>query len=159
MARFEREIEECVTTGDHAAVVAALQAMRGVKLVTAASIVAEVGDIRRFRTPRQLMAYVGMVPSEHSSGSHTRRGAMTKSGNAHLRRAVIESGWHYRHKPVISDAMRKRQREAPAAAFDRLDGTAAAPQLTRAGRGMPTCPFVNRSGHPMAGFAAVLNVL
>ena len=114
VVRFEREIEACVTTGDHAAVVAALQAMRGVKLVTAASIVAEVGDIRRFRTPRQLMAYAGMVPSEHSSGSHTRRGAMTKSGNAHLRRAVIESGWHYRHKPVVSDcasanARRRRQ--------------------------------------------------
>jgi transposase len=106
VARFESEIEACVTTGDHAAVVAALQAMRGVKLVTAASIVAEVGDIRRFRTPRQLMAYAGMVPSEHSSGSRTRRGAMTKSGNAHLRRVVIESGWHYRHKPVVSDALR-----------------------------------------------------
>jgi transposase len=116
VTRFESEIEACVSTGAQAALVGALQAMRGVKLVTAASIVAEVGDIRRFETPRQLMAYAGMVPSEHSSGSHTRRGAITKSGNAHLRRAVIESGWHYRHKPVVSSVLRKRQREAPAAA-------------------------------------------
>ena len=72
------------------------------------------------------MACAGMVPSEHSSGSHTRRGPMTKSGNAHLRRAVIESGWHYRHKPVVSDAMRKRQREAPAAACLRANESVAA---------------------------------
>jgi transposase len=116
ITRYEHEIESLMPTSEHAAVVAALQAMRGVGLVTAASIVAEVGDIRRFRTPRQLMAYAGMVPSEHSSGRCTRRGGLTKTGNAHLRRVVIEAAWHNRHKPVISQTLRKRQLEAPAAA-------------------------------------------
>ena len=114
--RLEREIESAVTTSAHVATVAALQAMRGVALVTAATIVAEVGDIRRFRTPRQLMSYAGLVPSEHSSGGRTRRGSVTKTGNAHLRRVVIESAWHNRRKPMVSEVLRKRQREAPAAA-------------------------------------------
>jgi transposase len=114
--RLEREIESAVTTSAHAATVAALQAMRGIALVTAATIVAEVGDIRRFRTPRQLMSYAGLVPSEHSSGGRTRRGSVTKTGNAHLRRVAIESAWHNRRKPMVSEVLRKRQREAPAAA-------------------------------------------
>jgi transposase len=116
VARYESEIEACVTTGEHAAVVAALQAMRGVALVTAASIVAELGDVRRFRTPRQLMAYAGVVPSEYSSGARTLRGAVTKTGNSHLRTTALEAAWHYRHKPVVSGALAKRQEDAPAAA-------------------------------------------
>jgi hypothetical protein len=73
--------------------------MRSVKLITAATIVSELGDISRFENPRQLMAYAGMVPSEHSSGGNIRRGSITKTGNAHLRRVIVETAWHYRHAP------------------------------------------------------------
>jgi hypothetical protein len=87
--------------------------MRGAKLITAATIVSELGEISRFRSPRQLMAYAGMVSSEHSSGGKVRRGSITKAGNAHLRRVIIEMAWHYRHAPGVSGDLRKRQ-TAPA---------------------------------------------
>src|ERR1035438_6847351 len=90
--------------------------MRGVKLITAATIVSELGDISRFNSPRELMAYAGMVPSEHSSGKHIRRGSITKTGNAHLRRVIVETAWHYRHQPGISDNLRRRQRDVPVSA-------------------------------------------
>jgi transposase len=86
----------------------ALQALRGVAKVTAATIVAEVGDISRFKKARELMAYSGAVPSEHSSGASIRRGAITKTGNVHLRRVVIEAGIAYRHRPQMGAALRKR---------------------------------------------------
>src|SRR5450631_1971030 len=79
VTRFEREIETLAQTTAHAPTIAALQAMRGVKLITAATIVSELGDISRFENPRQLMAYAGMVPSEHSSGGNVRRGSITKT--------------------------------------------------------------------------------
>jgi transposase len=116
LVRLEREIETLTTTSAHAATIAALQAMRGVGSITAMTIVAELGDISRFRSPRQLMAYAGLVPSEHSSGRSVHRGSITKTGNAHLRRVMIESAWHCRLKPAVSKELQKRQREAPAAA-------------------------------------------
>ena len=90
--------------------------MRSVKLITAATIVSELGDISRFENPRHLMAYAGMVPSEHRSGGKIRRGSITKTGNAHLRRVIVETAWHYRHAPGVSGDLRKRQREVPAPA-------------------------------------------
>jgi transposase len=116
ITRLERELETRAQATAYAATIGALQAMRGVKLVTAATIVSEVGDVARFRSPRELMAYAGMVPAEHSSGGRTRRGSITKTGNAHLRRVIIEAAWHYRHQPVVSEVLRQRQRELPASA-------------------------------------------
>jgi transposase len=92
-----------------AALVAALQALRGVAKLQALTLVSEVGSLSRFRTPRQLMSYAGVVSREHSSGNTIRRGAITKSGNAHLRRIVIESAWHYRHRPGVCLALARRQ--------------------------------------------------
>jgi len=109
IARYDHAITAAAAKSPHAKVIAALQAMRGVQLITAATIVAEVGDLTRFESARQLMAYAGMVPSERSSGGRTRRGALTKAGNAHLRRILIESAWHYRHQPALPLALRKRQ--------------------------------------------------
>src|SRR5918998_1652877 len=86
LARLERQIEELLPGWSMAPVVEALQAMRGVGLIVAVTVVAEVGDFSRFASPRQLMAYLGLVPSEHSSGSGVRRGGITKAGNAHARR-------------------------------------------------------------------------
>ena len=73
------------------------------------TIVSEVGELSRFATPRQLMGYSGAVASEDSSGARTRRGGITKTGNAHLRRIVIEAAWAYRHRPAVGPALRKRQ--------------------------------------------------
>jgi transposase len=108
--RLENELATLAQNSPHARTIGSLQAMRGIKLVTAVTVVSELGDISRFQTPRQLMAYAGLVPSEHSSGGRIRRGAVTKSGNAHLRRVLVETAWHYRHRPSDTPALRQRQR-------------------------------------------------
>jgi transposase len=92
-----------------APVVHALQALRGVGLVTAATLVAELGDITRFTNPRQLMAYLGLVPSEHSSGRSRRQGGITKAGNGAARRMLIEAAWSYRFPARISREQLLRQ--------------------------------------------------
>jgi transposase len=109
--RLERAIDTAVKTAPERmrAVIEALQALRGIALVSAVTIVAEVGELSRFAKPRQLMGYSGAVASEHSSGERTRRGGITKTGNAHLRRIVIEAAWAYRHRPAVGAALRKRQ--------------------------------------------------
>jgi transposase len=91
------------------AVIQALQALRGVAAVSAATIVAEVGQLSRFEKPRHLMGYSGLVPSEYTSGLRRRLGAITKTGNAHLRRVVIEAAWAYRFGPAIRSPLRARQ--------------------------------------------------
>jgi transposase len=111
--RFDRAISCAVPSSQHAPTIMALQAMRGVKELTAVTVMSEVGDLTRFKTPRQAMAYAGLVPSERSSGGRTRRGGITKTGNAHLRRVLIESAWHYRHAPAISGVIRQRQDGLP----------------------------------------------
>jgi len=109
--RLEQAIAAAVATAPAPmrTVIAALQALRGIGPVTAATIVAEVGPLARFDRPRQLMAYAGTVSREDSSGARIRRGAITKTGNAHLRRVVIEAAWAYRHRPSIGPALRQRQ--------------------------------------------------
>ncbi len=90
-------------------VISALQALRGVGAVSAATLVAEVGPFSRFEHPRKFMGYSGTVSSEHSSGGSTWRGAITKAGNAHLRRVVIEAAWSYQHQPGVYGRLRTRQ--------------------------------------------------
>jgi len=90
-----------------------LRCFRGIDDLTAVTIAAELGDARRFATAPRTMAFVGLVPSEHSSGTKQARGAITKTGNAHLRRVLVEAAWHYRHHPFISEALRRRQQGAP----------------------------------------------
>ena len=111
IVRLEHAIDAAVQTAPARlrAVIEALQALRGVARVSAATIVSEVGALARFTTPRQLMGYSGAVAREDSSGARTRRGGITKMGNAHLRRIVIEAAWAYRHRPAVGDALRKRQ--------------------------------------------------
>ncbi|MCL5745569.1 MAG: IS110 family transposase, partial [Acidobacteria bacterium] len=91
------------------AVVEALQALRGVARITAVTVVAEVGTLSRFARPRPLMGYSGLVSSEYSSGNHVHRGAITKTGNAHLRRVIIESAWAYQYRPWLGGDLLKRQ--------------------------------------------------
>ena len=88
--------------------VKSFQSLRGVEFVTAVTLAAEVGDFRRFAKATDFMGYVGLVPSEHTSGNTRRQGPITKTGNAYVRRALVESAWHYRRQPRMSKALRKR---------------------------------------------------
>ena len=106
--RLEEEIQIQATEGVHAPMIQALQSLRGVALITAASLVAEIGSFKRFRTPKQLMAYTGLVPSESSSGDLRRQGTITKTGNSHVRRLLIESSWSYRYQPAVRDRLKRR---------------------------------------------------
>ena len=114
IGRLERAIDETVKTApEHMrAVIEALHALRGIAQVSAVTIVAEVGELSRFATPRQLMGYSGAVASEDSTGQRIRRGGITKTGNAHLRRVVIEAAWAYRYRPAVGPALRTRQASA-----------------------------------------------
>jgi transposase len=116
--RLTRQIEELMPSWSMAPVAAALQAMRGVALVVAVTVVAEVGDFRRFTNARQLMAYLGLVPSEHSSGSTVRRAGITKAGNALARRVLIEGAWTYRMSARVSRKLHDRLEPLSAAIRD-----------------------------------------
>jgi transposase len=109
--RLERAIDEAVESlsEDRRALVAGLQALRGIKQITAATIVAELGVVSRFEWPKLLMGYSGMVSSEDSTGSRIRRFGITKAGNAHFRRVVGEAAWAYQYRPAMSPALKKRQ--------------------------------------------------
>ena len=109
--RLEQAITEAIKLATPAVqeVVKGLQALRGIAEISAVTIMAELGSITRFDTPRQLMGYSGAVPSENSSGKRTQRGSITKTGNAHLRRIVVEAAWSYRLRPAIGPRLRKRQ--------------------------------------------------
>jgi len=107
--RLEAHIEAALPDWSLAPMVSALQALRGMALVGAATVVAELGDITRFANPRQLMAYLGLVPSEHSSGATRRQGGITKAGNGAARRMLIEAAWSYRFPARISREQLLRQ--------------------------------------------------
>ena len=113
--RLEQMIGEAVKVASPQmqAVICGLQALRGVAQISAVTIVAELGNISRFESARQLMGYSGTVPSENSSGKRQQRGSITKTGNAHLRRIAIEAAWSYRLRPGIGPGLRKRQEGVP----------------------------------------------
>jgi transposase len=112
IVKLEKAIDEAVAgaPAEIRAVVEALQALRGVAQITAATVVCELGSLARFESPRQLMAYSGLVPREYSSGGRTQRGAITKSGNAHLRRVLVEAVWCYRYRPNVRGRVLRRQK-------------------------------------------------
>lgn len=111
--RLEEEIQRQATEGVHAPMIQALQTLRGVAVVTATSLVAEIGSFQRFSSPKQLMAYAGLIPSESSSGELRRQGKITKAGNRHVRRLLIESAWSYRYPPAVKGKLKKRQEGQP----------------------------------------------
>jgi transposase len=132
-----------------------LRCFRGIDDLTALTIAAELGDARRFRTAPSTMAYVGLVPSEHSSGTKRAQGGITKTGNAHLRRVLVESAWHYRHHPFVGDTLRARQRGAPAVII--AQAWTAQQRLYRryqrlAARGKPKQHIVTAVARELTGF-------
>lgn len=112
--RLAGRIEEQSRHPELAPKVARLRTLRGIDTLTAMTLLSELVDLTRFARPRELMAFVGLVPSERSSGAKQRRGGITKTGNAHVRRVLVESAWHYRHAPRgNSRKMRKRREGQP----------------------------------------------
>jgi transposase len=111
--RLERSIDTAIETLPEKlrAVIEALQSLRGIAKISAVSIMAEVGELSRFESARQLMGYSGAISREYSSGERIRRGSISKTGNAHLRRIVTEAAWAYRHRPGLGAALLARQRE------------------------------------------------
>jgi len=110
VADLEQAMHEALADWALAPVVEGLMALRGCRLITAMTVVAEIGDITRFDSPRQLMSYLGLVPSESSSGPKTRRGGITKTGNGHVRRVLVEAAWCYRF-PARKTAPLQRRAE------------------------------------------------
>lgn len=112
IVKLEKAIDEAIRHAppEIRAVIEALQALRGVAQTTAASIVSELGSLSRFPNPRQLMGYSGLVASEHSSGNRVQRGGITKTGNGHLRRVIMEAAWAYQHRPNVIGNLQRRQK-------------------------------------------------
>jgi transposase len=151
----ETDLQACFTLEPLAPRARRLRCFRGIDDLTALTIAAELSDPRRFPTARSVMAYVGLIPSEHSSGATRARGGITKTGNAHLRRVLVEAAWHYRHHPFVGRTLRLRQRGQPAAvcahawtAQHRLHRRYR--QLT--GRGKPKQHVVTAVGRELTGF-------
>ena len=114
LAELNSHIEAAATEEAYAEKVGWLRCLRGVDTVIAMTILAELHDFRRFRHPRDLMSYLGLTPREYSSGGHSKRGSITKTGNSHVRRALVEAAWSYRHRPAVSALLGKRRRGQPA---------------------------------------------
>jgi transposase len=106
---LDRKIEALALTPALATAVAALQCFRGIQVHSAMVLATEIVDWRRFHTPGQLMAYLGLVPRESSSGSQERKGSITKAGNSHCRHVLVQAAWSYRHQPRVGDPLRRRQ--------------------------------------------------
>ena len=110
--KLEKAIDEAIAQAapEIRAVIEALQALRGVAQTTAATVVCELGRLSRFSNPRQVMGYSGLVPREYSTGNRVQRGAITKTGNAHLRRVLVEAAWTYQHRPNVQGRVLRRQK-------------------------------------------------
>jgi transposase len=111
--RLEAELQTLVQTWRWLPVVEAIQALRGVQFTVAVTLIAELGDLSRFDHPRQLMSYLGLIPSEHTTGEHRRQGSITKTGNSHARRALIEGAWAYRYPAKVSRHLQLRLEKLP----------------------------------------------
>ncbi|WP_415858518.1 IS110 family transposase, partial [Burkholderia ubonensis] len=118
-ARLEMALRDAVISWRFYPAVLGLQAMRRVQFTTAVGMLAEVGDLARFEHPRQLMAWLGVTPSEHSSGDKRRQGSITKTGNSYARKLLIEAAWSYRHPARVSPEIQRRHEGIPNAIIDR----------------------------------------
>jgi len=114
LGRLATALQEAALHSPWYPAIQALQCLRGVDLLTAATLVAELGSVARFVKPRHVMAYAGLVPMEDSSGLTIRRGRTASAGNTHLRRVVVEAAWHYRHSPNVGRVLERRQKGQPA---------------------------------------------
>jgi transposase len=114
-AALDRELVRIAAVEPYSAPVKKLACLRGISTLSALALVVEIGDFRRFQSPRQLMAYLGLVPREYSSGGKEKRGGITKTGNGHVRRLFVEAAWSYRHRPALGERIRAAFEGQPAA--------------------------------------------
>jgi transposase len=105
---LDRELEEHAAEEPLKSLVARLSCLRGIRTLTALTLIAEILDFRRFDSPRELMSFVGLTPGLYSSANTRREGSITKAGNAHVRRVLVEAAWHYRHRPDLAARLRQR---------------------------------------------------
>jgi transposase len=153
---LERDLDLAAKDGAWAPLVARLRCLRGVDTLTALGLVAEIGtDWSRFKTAEQFMSYVGLVPSESSSGQSRRQGSITKAGNAHVRRLLVEAAWHQRQRPRVGATLAARQRGQDPLVLERA--WRAQQRLHRrwsrmAARGKPHQKIVVATARELAGF-------
>lgn len=152
---LDEKLEELAGTEPYREPVGWLRCFRGIDTVTAMTLVTELHGFGRFQSPRQLMGYLGLTPSEASSGGTTRRGGITKTGNAHVRRVLVEAAWHYRHRPAVSAKLRKRRHGQPArvvALADKAQHRLHRRHARLLLRGKPQCKVVVALARELAGF-------
>ena len=152
---LEHSIGETAEHGAWRELVARLRCLRGVDTLTALGIVVEIGDFSRFGSAEQFMAFVGLVPSEHSSGERRSQGSITKVGNAHVRRLLVEAAWHARRRPTVGYELARRQRGQEATVLERA--WRCQQRLYRrwqrmAARGKPSQKIVVACARELAGF-------
>lgn len=158
---LDEQIDRAANESAYAKQVGWLRCFRGIETVTALTILAELHGVERFASPRQLGAYLGLVPREHSSGTSKRRGSITKAGNAHVRRVLVEAAWHYRHRPSVGNALKRRRDGQPLRSIAIAD--AAQQRLHRRfrrldERGIPRTKIVTAVARELVGFIwAALN--
>lgn len=153
--RLEQAMTEAIGDWSLAPVVDALRALRGVELIGAVTFMVEVGDVRRFESPRHLMAYLGLVPSENSTGDRVRRGGITKCGNARVRRTLTESAWCYRYSARISQKKLYHQQKVSAEVRDiawKAQSRLCARYRALVGRGKRTTVATTAIARELAGF-------
>ena len=129
LEKLNRELEQLAESQEYKEVVGVLSCFHGIKALTAITIVTEIFEFGRFESPRHLMSYLGLTPSEDSSGEKQRKGSITKAGNKRVRRLLNETAWHYRHRYVPSKVLKKRRQGQPQWAIDIAD--AAGRRLTK----------------------------
>jgi transposase len=153
--QLERAIRETAEQEPWCGLVARLRCLRGIDTLTALALVSEIGDFSRFRTAEEFMAFVGLVPSEHSSGDQRRQGSITKVGNSHVRRLLVESAWHARRRPTVGYQLARRQRGQDAAVIERAwrcQQRLYQRWQRMAGRGKPQQKIVVACARELAGF-------
>jgi transposase len=161
--RLERALTAVVATAPAPlrAVIAALQALRGIAALGAVTVVTEVGQLSRLAHAGELMGYSGAVPRERSSGPTVRRGAITKTGNAHLRRILMEAAHPYRHRPAVGNTLRARQRglreEVKAIAW-KAQHRLHARYRHLSGKGKPIPKVITAVGRELVGFLWAIGV-
>jgi transposase len=151
----EHAIRETAAHGPWRELVGRLRCLRGIDTHTALALVVEIGDFGRFRSAEQFMAFVGLVPSEHSSGEKRRQGSISKVGNSHVRRLLVESAWHARRRPTVGYELSRRQRGQDAAVIERAwrcQQRLHQRWLRMAGRGKPHQKIVVACARELAGF-------
>jgi transposase len=153
--QLERAMRETAEQGPWRVLVARLRCLRGIDTLSALGLVAEIGDFDRFSSADEFMAFVGLVPSEHSSGEHRRQGSITKVGNSHVRRLLVEAAWHARRRPKVGYELARRQRGQDPEVIER--GWRCQQRLHQrwqrmAGRGKPHQKIVVACARELAGF-------